>query len=79
MFWPSSCQSGRNFAAAHLLLKDGGELTFGEVLDDSLQACLESVLEQQEASQLRLHSPHEKKFILGDLANRAGSGLSLCL
>jgi hypothetical protein len=31
MFWTSSCQSGRNFAAAHLLLKDGGELIFGEV------------------------------------------------
>jgi hypothetical protein len=48
-----------------LLLKDGGELCRG--LDNSLQACLEAVLEQQEASQLRLHSPNEKKFILGDI------------
>ncbi len=46
--------------------KDISGLVFGNVLDDPLQARLEAVLGQQEASRLQLHIKKEKKACWGN-------------
>jgi hypothetical protein len=59
------------FTAVHPLLKSIGTLIFGDGSDDPLQARLEAVLGQQEASQLRLRSLKEKTSAGQYLMNRA--------
>jgi hypothetical protein len=48
-------------AAVHLPSNGGCKLLIGNGLDDCLQARLEALLEQQEASQFRFHPWEEKK------------------
>ncbi len=55
-YWRSGC-----FAVVNSPPKGVGKLVLGDGSDDPLWDCLEAVLGQQEASQLRLHIPKEKK------------------
>jgi hypothetical protein len=64
------------FASFNLLLNGGVEHVFGDGMEDTIPACLESVLGQREASQLRVPSWEEKKVCRGDFRQIEGGGLS---
>jgi hypothetical protein len=68
------------FAQGHLPPKGIGELTFSDGSDEPITDRLEAVQGQQDANQLLTSLWDREKSALGkNLANRAGSGSSLCL
>jgi hypothetical protein len=68
------------FAEGHLPPKGIGELTFSDGSNEPITDRLEAVQGQQDANQLLTSLWDREKSALGQyLANRAGSGSSLCL